>query len=115
MEPCGLLFGWADGRFLQKGLSLRSERIAVDAGGEQLHVGLADAQRAKVVVACEEQHFQNGQARGPVDVADDALAPAVGAGIVDRAGAVFLTPVLKIFPCTMGMSSLSAKFHQSGV
>lgn len=30
-------------------------------------------------------------------------------------GAVLLSPVLKTWPWTMGMSSLSAKFHQSAV
>ena len=61
-------------------------RIGPKVAGNVLLCRGRHAQRAKAVVAREEQHFQNGQAGRPVNVANNALAPAVGAGVVNCAG-----------------------------
>ena len=45
--------------------------------------GYGDAQRAKPIITCKQQHLQNGQPRRSVHMANDALTPAVRPGIVD--------------------------------
>ncbi|MNS81849.1 hypothetical protein D3C72_1155740 [compost metagenome] len=43
-----------------------------------------NTQCPKTVISGKQHHFQNRQAGRPVDMPDDALAPAVGAGIINR-------------------------------
>ena len=72
------------------GVQVAQLRVRPDAAGNVVVGRCRYAQSAEAVVPREQQHLQDRQACRAVDVADDALAPAVGAGIVDGAGRTVL-------------------------